>query len=42
VSGGGEIHTAAGLANVATGDSMGEHWLASFAVYLLCIPAPGR
>ena len=28
-------HTAAGLANVATGDYAGEHWLASFAVYLL-------
>lgn len=27
-------HTAAGLANVATGDYAGEHWLASFAVYL--------
>jgi hypothetical protein len=31
----GDIHAAAGLANVATGDYMGEHWLASFAVYLL-------
>ena len=31
----GEAHAAAGLANVATGDYMGEHWLASFAVYLL-------
>jgi hypothetical protein len=31
-------HTAAGLAHVATGDYMGEHWLASFAVYLLGIP----
>jgi Protein of unknown function (DUF2891) len=28
-------HATAGLANVATGDYMGEHWLASFAVYLL-------
>jgi len=28
-------HTATGLANVATGDYAGEHWLASFAVYLL-------
>ena len=34
-------HTAAGLAHVATGDYMGEHWLASFAVYLLGVPAPG-
>jgi hypothetical protein len=33
-------HTAAGLAHVATGDYMGEHWLASFAVYLLGVPAP--
>lgn len=31
----GEAHAEAGLANVATGDYMGEHWLASFAVYLL-------
>jgi hypothetical protein len=31
----GDVHAAAGLANVATGDYMGEHWLASFAVYLL-------
>jgi hypothetical protein len=30
-----EAHAAAGLAHVATGDYMGEHWLASFAVYLL-------
>lgn len=30
-----DLHAAAGLANVATGDYMGEHWLASFAVYLL-------
>jgi hypothetical protein len=27
-------HEAAGLAHVATGDYMGEHWLASFATYL--------
>jgi hypothetical protein len=27
-------HTTAGLAHVATGDYAGEHWLASFAVYL--------
>ena len=31
----GEAHAAAGLAHVATGDYMGEHWLASFAVYLM-------
>ena len=35
----GDIHAAAGLAHVATGDYMGEHWLASFAVYLLGVPA---
>lgn len=29
-----EAHARAGLAHVATGDYMGEHWLASFAVYL--------
>lgn len=28
-------HARAGLANVATGNYMGEHWLASFAVYML-------
>ncbi|HMG21545.1 MAG TPA: DUF2891 domain-containing protein [Kofleriaceae bacterium] len=33
-----ETHAAAGLAHVATGDYMGEHWLASFAVYLLGVP----
>ena len=30
-----DAHAVAGLAHVATGDYMGEHWLASFAVYLL-------
>ena len=29
-----ELHAREGLAHVATGDYMGEHWLASFAVYL--------
>jgi len=33
-----DVHATAGLANVATGDYMGEHWLASFAVYLLGVP----
>jgi hypothetical protein len=33
-----DAHAAAGLAHVATGDYMGEHWLASFAVYLLGTP----
>ena len=30
-----DAHAAAGLAHVATGDYAGEHWLATFAVYLL-------
>lgn len=29
-----ELHARAGLAHVTSGDYMGEHWLASFAVYL--------
>ena len=29
-----DAHASAGLAHVTTGDYMGEHWLASFAVYL--------
>src|SRR5262249_2079850 len=33
-------HAEAGLAHVASGDFVGEHWLASFAVYLLSTPAP--
>jgi hypothetical protein len=28
-------HSAAGLARVSSGNYEGEHWLASFAVYLL-------
>jgi hypothetical protein len=31
-------HAEAGLAHVASGDYAGEHWLASFAVYLLTTP----
>jgi Protein of unknown function (DUF2891) len=31
-------HARAGLANVATGNYAGEHWLASFAVYMLGTP----
>jgi hypothetical protein len=31
-------HSAAGLEHVASGDYAGEHWLASFAVYLLSSP----
>ena len=33
-------HATAGLAHVASGDYAGEHWLASFAVYLLSTPEP--
>jgi hypothetical protein len=31
-------HATAALAHVASGDYAGEHWLASFAVYLLSTP----
>jgi hypothetical protein len=31
-------HAEAALRNVASGDYVGEHWLASFAVYLLSLP----
>ena len=33
-------HAEATLPHVASGDYAGEHWLASFAVYLLSTPAP--
>jgi hypothetical protein len=33
-------HAAAALAHVASGDYAGEHWLASFAVFLLSSPQP--
>jgi hypothetical protein len=33
-------HAEAGLRHVASGDYAGEHWLASFAVYLLSVPVP--
>jgi hypothetical protein len=33
-------HAEAGLRHVASRDYAGEHWLASFAVYLLSTPAP--
>jgi hypothetical protein len=33
-------HARAALAHVASGDYMGEHWLASFAVFLLSTPVP--
>jgi hypothetical protein len=32
------VHAADALAHVASGDYAGEHWLASFAVYLLSTP----
>jgi len=31
-------HAEAALRHVQSGDYMGEHWLASFAVYLLTAP----
>ena len=34
------IHASDALAHVASGDYAGEHWLASFAVYLLSTPEP--
>jgi hypothetical protein len=33
-------HAEAALKHVASGDYVGEHWLASFAVYLLSTPSP--
>jgi hypothetical protein len=33
-------HAEAALKHVASGDYAGEHWLASFAVYMLSTPAP--
>jgi hypothetical protein len=34
-------HAEAALRHVASGEYAGEHWLATFAVYLLSIPATG-
>jgi hypothetical protein len=34
------LHAGDALAHVASGDYAGEHWLASFAVYLLATPEP--
>src|SRR5437588_12323126 len=34
------LHARDALAHVASGDYAGEHWLASFAVYMLSTPAP--
>jgi hypothetical protein len=33
-------HADAALKHVASGDYAGEHWLASFAVYMLSTPSP--
>ncbi|HEV3385525.1 MAG TPA: DUF2891 domain-containing protein [Gemmata sp.] len=33
-------HAAASLKHVASGDYAGEHWLASFAIYMLSTPVP--
>ena len=33
-------HAETGLKHVASGDYAGEHWLASFAVWMLALPAP--
>jgi hypothetical protein len=33
-------HAKAALPHIASGDYMGEHWLASFAVYMLSTPEP--
>lgn len=35
-----QLHATDALAHVASGDYAGEHWLASFAVYLLATPEP--
>lgn len=35
-----ERHAAAALKHVASGDYAGEHWLASFAIYMLSTPVP--
>ncbi len=35
-------HAEAGLRHVASGDYAGEHWLASFAVYMFATPSPAN
>jgi len=40
LAGSAEKHAGAGLAQVASGDYAGEHWLASFAIYLLTSDTP--
>jgi hypothetical protein len=40
LAGSARLHASDAMAHVASGDYAGEHWLASFAVYLLSTPAP--
>jgi DUF2891 family protein len=40
LGGSARLHASDALAHVASGDYAGEHWLASFAVYLLSTPEP--
>ena len=40
LAGAARLHAADALAHVASGNYEGEHWLASFAVYMLSTPAP--
>lgn len=40
LAGSARLHASDALAHVASGDYAGEHWLASFAVYLLSTPEP--
>jgi hypothetical protein len=40
LAGSAQLHAGDALAHVASGDYAGEHWLASFAVYLLSTPEP--
>ncbi len=40
LAGAAKVHARDALAHVASGDYAGEHWLASFAVYMLSTPEP--
>ena len=40
LAGAARLHAADALSHVASGNYEGEHWLASFAVYMLSTPAP--
>jgi hypothetical protein len=40
LAGSADLHARAALAHVGSGDYAGEHWLASFAIYLLSTPQP--